>query len=123
MTALRLGAFGWATHEPKSSNESRESKLRPCVVVLQSGKFFAVVFGRSEPFLNFPRVTISEQSDVGRRLGLRVPTHFQGEIALVPKDFECKGFFAIDPEDVHSPDAVKNDELWLQLRTLASRKS
>ncbi len=89
---------------------------------MQNGPHFVVVFGRSEARIDQKRETVSDMSEVGRRLGLDVPTHFQGDIALAPDDFQVKGYFATEPGDGADPDAVVDHDLWLRLRALAERR-
>jgi len=115
---VRLGAFGWATQTVHGAN--RRSKRRPFVVVMENNGAFAVIFGRSEPRPDQRFELVSEQSAIGRRMGLTKPTHFQGEIALLPEDFEVRGFFVTQPSDHHDPDAVAEHELWLRIRALTA---
>lgn len=89
---------------------------------MQRGDVFVVVFGRSQPRPGTQPVTISELSEVGRRLGLRVPTHFQRALELAPKDLDPRGFFATAAGDEDDPDVVLDHDLWLRLRGLAERR-
>ena len=121
---MRLGAFGWAMHFPRSSNENRVAKRRPCVVVMERGSRFVVLFGRSEP--QHPRnESISETSLVGRRWGLENETYFHAEPQLLTPEasLECRGFFltALPDGVAPDPDTVEAFDLWLRLRGLVSR--
>jgi hypothetical protein len=113
----RLGAFGWATHEVYE--EGRESKRRPFVIVLEHAGRFAVIFGRSTPRPNQPFEAISDKGELGRRMGLTCPTHFQaGEMGRLPADYEVRGYFATRLEDAGDPDGLADYALWIKLRAL-----
>lgn len=114
---VRLGAFGWATHTPHSPN--RKSKRRAFVAIMENGGRFAVLFGRSEPRPGQRFEVVSDQSNLGRRMGLRVPTFFTSEVALLPADYDVYGFFAIELNDTHEHDVVAEYDLWLKLKVLA----
>ena len=122
MTVIRLGAFGWATHTPKSANESRAAKRRPCIVLRKNGAFFIVVFGRSERVHDGECVALEPSSEVGRRLRLTAVTYFEHEPALAPSDFESAGSFALAPDEIANPAFVQDHDLWLEFLGLASPK-
>jgi len=116
---MKIGAFGWGTHEPKSGNANREAKTRPCIVVLQNAGRFLVLFGRSEPRADWKRkVSVDPRSEVGMKWGLRQTTYFHQELAIMPGDFVCKGCFATDSD--HDSDDIKDYDLWLEIRALVA---
>ena len=54
-----------------------------------------------------------------RRMRLRVPTYFTGEIARLPEDYEVHGFFAIELGDARDPDVLAEHDLWLKIKALS----
>jgi hypothetical protein len=116
---VRVGAFGWGRHVPRSNNPNRESKVRPCVVVGErNGKFF-VVFGQSEPREGYRYEPVGHHGALGARWGLKNTTYLHATIELMPDDFECKGFLLTD-EGGSEQDDVREYDLWLRIKALAA---
>lgn len=116
---MRVGAFGWGTHVPRSANPNRESKNRPCIVIGENRGKFTVLFGQSEPQDGKRKQEVDDKSAVGARWGLRNKTYFHQPVELMPDDFVCKGCFATDDSGPGS-DHIRDYDLWLALRTLAA---
>lgn len=116
---MKLGAFGWALHIPRSANENREAKRRPFVILMERSGQFIGVYGRSEP-RGERFVPVSEASVVGKRWGLSNETYFEAEISLLrpEHEFEPNGFFLTEPEDLEDPDALEEYDLWIEFRGL-----
>src|SRR5882672_4076086 len=115
---MKIGAFGWGTHVPRSGNANRESKNRPCIVVGHHAGKFIVLFGQGEPKDGKRTESIDHRSEIGIKWGLHKMTYFHQPIELMPDDFVCKGCFATDS----NPDAddIKDYDLWLAIKILAA---